>query len=217
MFHETDLWHAVKPGDLVTLSDMQTLISRLKAGNGPTPENYEISQVLTIGQRDSLATWRFLKLGETTQWLMVKIVDRNVALSILRDAPDWEPATREELVNKELLFMFVAPDNPDNFEYDELRYVKMIDESNPEVNGNAYTNFFMKPQGEQHAVAEWQPPQSGIGSLVATIVEYAAEANKGFVDSELVIVEIGSKDALGVIKFLVGRSIASVDVKVAQH
>jgi len=210
-------WRAVKPGDMVALSDAQTIIARMKDGKGTSPADYEISSVLSAPQLNNLAEWRFFKLGQTSLWLMAKLVDRNLALLVLRDAPDWEPATRKELVDKEMLFLFNAPKDPGNFEYEELAYVEEINVTNSEINSGTETFFYMKPQREQHAKADWQPPQSGIGQQIATIVEYAAEANKGFVDTELVILELGAKASDGVIRFLVGRPLASVDVNVMQR
>jgi len=210
-------WRSVKAGDMVSLSDAQTIIAQMKSGKGTTPANHEISSVLSATQLNNLAEWRFFKLGQTSLWLMAKIVDKNLALLVLRDAPDWEPATRKELVDKELLFMFNAPKDTNNFEYDELTYVDEVNVTNSEINKGTETFFYMKPQREQHAKADWQPPQSGIGQQIATIVEYAAEANKGFVDTELVILELGVKASDGVIHFLVGRPVAPVDVNVMQR
>lgn len=207
-------WRGVKPGDMVTLSDAQTIIARIKQKKGISSENFEITEVLSAKQLNNLGEWRFFRLGETDQVLLAKIVDKNLSLYVLRDAPDWEPQTREELVNKELLFMFQTPDNPDNFEYEELRYVDQLDESNADVNGDENTIFYIKPQREQHAKADFLPAKSGMGQQIATIVEYIAESNKGYIDTELMFLELGTKASNGVLRLMVGRPIVSIDVNV---
>jgi hypothetical protein len=211
----SQIWKQVKPGSIVSLSDAQTIVGRVKAGKGPTPATYQVKSVLTIRQKDGLAEWRLAEL-EAGLWLMAKIVDAAVDLVVLRDAPDWVPSTRKELVERELLFMFNAPANPDNFEYDELTYVDSIPVTNAEINGNQETVFYLKPQREQHGTAEWQPPQSGIGDVIATIAEFSTEVNKGFVDTQLVIVELGAKPSDGLVRFLVGRSISLNDANVTK-
>ena len=210
----SQIWKQVKPGSLISLSDAKTIIDRVKAGKGPTPESYSIGSILSVKEKDGLAEWRLMELGGL--WLMAKIVDSNVDLVVLRDAPDWTPSTREELVNKELLFMFNAPANPDKFEYDELTYVDAIPVTNAEINGNQETMFYLKPQREQHGRAEWQPPQSGVSDVIATIAEFSTEANKGFTDTQLVIVELGAKPSNGLVRFLVGRTISLNDASVSK-
>ena len=212
----SQVWKQVKPGSIVTLADAQTIIAKIKAGKGSDPESFIVGSILVIKQKDGLAEWRFIQLTPTSAWLMVKIVDANVDLVVLRDAPDWIPSTRKELVDKELLFMFNAPANPDNFEYDELTYVDSIPVTNAEINGNQETTFCLKPQREQHGTAEWQPPQSGIGSMMGTVVEFSTELSKGFIDTQLVIVELGltSMPGDGLIRFLVGRSVSAGDASV---
>ena len=215
------IWKQAKPGSIVSLADAQTIIAKVKAGKGPAPESFIVGSVLVVKQKDGLAEWRFIQLTPASStWLMAKIVDANVDLAVLQDAPDWTPSTREELVKKELLFMFNAPANPDNFEYDELTYVDSIPVTNAEINGNRETVFCLKPQREQHGVAEWQPPQSGFAMIIATVVEYSTETNKGFVDTQLVIVELGAIKTVppgdGLIRFLVGRAISLNDASVTK-
>jgi len=207
-------WREVSPGDMVALSDAQTIIARMKENKGLTPENYEIKSILTCKQFQGLAEWRFIQLGDIC--LLAKLVDNNVHLAVLRPAPDWEPSTRKELFEKDILFMFKQPEKSE-FEFEELRYVDEINETSAEVNGDIETIFYIKPQGELHSNAEHNPTQSGIGRQIATVVEYAAEANKGLIDTEFVILEVGVKPSNGVIKFLVGRPIASVDVNVMRR
>ena len=218
-------WRGVRPGDLVVLSDASTLIARMQEGKGPTPESYEIQSSLVLKQMNNLAEWRMFKLTErtlvsssppATLWLSAKIVDKNISLSLLRDAPDWDPATRQELVDKDVLFLFNAPNNPDNFEYDELTYTDNVNVTNADINDNAPTDFYMKPQREQHAQATWTPAQSGISDQIATLVEYSTEANRNFKDTELTILELGKADN-GVIHMLVGRPLASVDVNITSR
>ncbi len=210
-------WRSVRPGSLATLSDAQTIIARMKQNKGVSPESYEITEVLSVKQVNNFAEWLFFRLGTSDLQLVAKIVDKNLSLSVLRSAPGWEPSTRKECVDSETLFMFNQPDNPDNFEYDELKYVDEMPENDPEVNGSENTMFYRKPQGELLGKAVVIPAQSGVDRQLATIVEYVAEPNKGYVDTEFMILEIGSKANDGVIRFLVGRPIASVDVNVMQR
>jgi hypothetical protein len=210
-------WKGVKPGDMVTLSDAQTIIARMKENKGVTPENFEITEVLNISQTNGFAVWLFFRLGATNLQLVAKIVDKNLALSVLRSAPGWDPSTRKECVDSETLFMFNAPTNLDNFEYEDLTYVAEMNESDAEVNDDKDTIFYRKPQGEALGKANVLPAKSGVGQQIATIVEYVAESNKGYIDTEFMILELGTKAFNGVIHFLVGRPIASIDVNVMQR
>jgi len=204
-------WRGIKAGDTLSFADAQSIIKQMKENKGVNPIGLEVKEVLIAKEMNNLGEWRFIQLAEG-KWLMVKIVDADLSFVLLRDAPDWEPSTRKQLVDKELLFMFNAPANPDKFEYPELTYVDNINVTNSEVNSNEKTKFFIKPQGELHATMNWQPARSGIGQLFATIVEYATEASKALVDSQLVFLEYGTEGGNGVVKLLVGRPVNPVDV-----
>lgn len=218
-------WKSIKAGDQVVLSDTQTVKQRMierqqaaeRGENGSAVSleaTYEIKSVLNCKSLNNLAEWRFFQLDEE-RWLMAKIVDKELSITALRNAPDWEPSTRKELVDRELLFLFNEPENPDNFEYEELTFVDDIFEDN-EVNGKAVTTFYMKPQREQHARANWQPTQTGIGEQIATIVEYSAEAEKQYDDPECVILEVGKQNN-GLIHLLVGHALTAADINVMQR
>lgn len=213
----SSFWRNVRVGDIVSLSDARTLVERMKGGKGPTPENYEIKSILAAKSLNNLADWIFFKLDETNGLcLMAKIVDNNLSLCVIRDAHDWEPQTRQKLIDNDILFMFNQPDNPNNFNVEDLTYSDQIFEDNEVVNGPGRTEYYLKPQGEMHCKASISPSQSGVGEQFATIVEYAAEMNKGHVDPECMILEVGA-GGNGVVNILVGRPLAYVDVNVMRR
>lgn len=212
-------WRGVRVGDMVSLSDSKTLVDRMKSGKGPTPENYEVKSILAAKSLNNLADWIFLKLDESNGLcLLAKIVDNNLALCVLRDAFDWEPQTRHELVDKDILFMFNEPNNPSlPVIIEDLTYTNQIFEDNEVVNGPGRTEYYMKPQGEMHCKVSILPAQSGMGEQFATIVEYAAEINKFRADPECLILEVGETGGNGVVNMLVGRPLAYVDINVMRR
>lgn len=202
--HSPAFWRAVKRGDQITLSDEVTLTVRMAAGKGPTPEQFEVREIVDILPRARICQWRFFSIA-MGRFLLAKIVDDAVELHAFAEAADWDPKTRKELVDANMFFLFQQPDNPDNFKPDELKYTLDI----PHEVGEKKYVYSQKAQGELHGEATFIPSRSGLDHPIATVVEYQTQEKD--VEPEMMILEIGNRSN-GLVKLLTGRPLLSNDV-----
>lgn len=202
--HAPAFWKSITRGDQITLSDEVTLMARMAAGRGPTPEQFEVKEIIDIVPRANICAWRFFSIDKR-RYLVAKIVDEVVELHSYVEAADWDPQTRKELCDAGVTFLFQEPANPKDFDPAELKYTVEIPH---EIGDKKYT-YTQKGQGELHGEATYNPVRSGIAHQIATVVEYQT-ADKD-VEPEMMILEIGSRTA-GLVKLLTGRPLQSNDV-----
>lgn len=174
--HTPDFWRSIKPGDIVQLSDLRTIEISRKAGKGMDGLDYAVSSILRIKQENDLVEWRFFELEVSEEEereslsLVAKIVDDKVSIAALEPL-GIEPGSREELLDREMLFLFQPPEDEDDFDPDDLKFsAELIPED------EASFGWFQKPQGELYGEADYIPPRSGIDKQAATVVEYGARA-----------------------------------------
>lgn len=210
-------WRGVKPGDTITLSDPVTVFERMQAGKGTTPESYQVG--FRISVKNDLAEWIFLCVNEANLvFVIAKIVDGNISLMLMDQNPDWEPATRLEILGTDREFIFDLNSAQGN-DADTLHYVDRINHD-LEIGQVVYHR---KGQGEQNGTVHYNPIRSGVSGEIATIVEYATAEGVNTDhdgdprnDPELMLVESGQPGS-GVIKLLIGRPLNTRDVLVMQQ
>jgi hypothetical protein len=197
----------MKAGDFVTLSDRTTLEAKMRDGQPPTPENYQIKQVL--GVRHDLFAWRFALLDEEIGlWLCAKMADRAVDIYLFCEG-DWKPVSRQELIQTgDADWMF---QDGDRQFFNDLRYKSEYGHDN---GGNPVT-FGIKQQGEITAPARWLPERSGLGEQIATIAEYSTPEVEKTANPELMILEVGTQD-MSAIRFMLGRLLDCTDVLITR-
>lgn len=214
-----DFWRGVRPGSVIRLTDEPTLLRDM---NGI---DYTVQAIETITEDDGHMEWILFRLESGKELpdsradeptLMVKIVGVNMELRIYRDDADFEPGNRQDMDAQDDLWMFFAPEDPDDFDVCELQYSEYIDyeDDNGDDNDAVVIRFDQK-HPEQNGEVVVEPSSSGSPQM-AVISEYTAVDD--YEESEAVIIEIGSADAMeetgGLISFMLGHTITPNETEV---
>jgi len=116
-------WQAVKPKSIVTISDAQGIQDSMRRGLGVRGLDYTVRSVGRCEQLDGLSTHLIFTLDDAEQaaFLLVKIVDDLVALTLYFEPPGLSGGERTGLLERGMQWLFQAPSDPNSFEPDELR------------------------------------------------------------------------------------------------
>jgi len=210
-----EYWQALKTGTIVTLNDelaMQESQEKLGKVGGLS---YTIIETRRLRESRDMASWTMHQLKGNyapfdTQrlWLVVKVVDREMSLGVFEQVKELSPGTRKQLVNRGDIWLFQKPKDENNFLCNDLLYTMDITRN---INGSDVV-YSQKPQGELHGMLSVDPPQSGVGQTMATIVEYATDVETD--NTELLVLEIGDSDDGGNITIYEGGPINPAEIDV---
>lgn len=215
-----DSWRRLKPDSTVTLRDEQTIQEMLEQGDGDLSQgrDYFVKSVITIREMNEAAEWILFELDaprdDDSIWLVVKVADKDLALSVYFAAEEFEPGNRKELIDREFFWLFEEPGNPDDFRFVELAYASrlrlpvMVGEEEREAE-------FRKLGGmEFHGKVEFTPPREGMSGMMATVAEY--DTSENVPNPRLLVFEIGRPDNEygGNVTFLQGANIRTSEVDV---
>jgi hypothetical protein len=200
-------WRDIKPGDVILISDQQSLEDSVKAGLGMKPLQYTVVEITEMNEMSNLATWIFYRLKPTAVqqelMLMCKLVDSEMDVRLYYET-DFTPGSRSEIIQRGDLFLFQAPTDPDNFKASELNYSMDLTHE-----GNRWVK---KDFGEMHGEISCNPPKSGLTDMVATVVEYLLVEGQSL-DTDILITEIG-KGAEGLVKMFAGCTINTMEIQI---
>jgi hypothetical protein len=201
-----EFWCGIKPGDIISLSDERTIKDKMTVGKGIGPDEMPVESVMAIAicnpKGQKMADYAMLGLGGGRS-LVAKLVDRAIGLTLYGEVPDWEPATRKDLLEQDCTFLWEPPPEGD-WNAGDLRYIEII---NHDSSGVSYN---IKAQGELTGKATYRPEKGGANEHLATIAEYVA-ADKDCPDPEMAVLEVGDPGN-GLIRLLLGRPISINDV-----
>lgn len=209
-------WRQLKPGSTISLSDTQALEDSMGEGLGLSARDYVVKERLIVRDLDALVEWILFQLqsDEDKIWFLVKMVEGEIALRVYFEAEGFEPGTRADLIENEVFWLFDEPLDPESFKCNELSYAREITQDLDEEQGKREIRFRIKGQGELHGACTHEPRGSWPETMMATIVEYAAEEESP--NSELMILELGGEegDEGGLITLLLGCEIRQGEVEV---
>ena len=209
-------WRSLKSESIVTLTDEQAIHDSMEAGDGVAGIDYVVGQTLHVREMNDLAEWLLLDLQGNDQdlVLMVKIVDREMAVRIYYEPAEFEPADRAQLLNREEYWLFQGPDEPDDSAPSDLAFTFDIIHS-VEIGGeDRELTFRQKAQGEMHGECTPKPPMSGVDTMFATIVEYSTTDDVE--NPEMLIFEVGDPDNKdgGIVRLMLGADVNLSEVDV---
>jgi len=188
-------WRSLGCGSVVTLSDAQTREDSIKEGRGDQPLSFTVQTIRTITEAGGLAVWRLFHLSEVKQqiWLMAKVVGQEVDLRVYFEVPteQFQPGNRRDMVERNNLWLFQQPADPNHFTYNELEYTANIEA--PAENGQPVT-FRMKPQGTLHGLLRTDPSGEEGDNDFTSVVEYQADPLNASENPELLLLEVGNAD-----------------------
>ena len=192
----------VSVGDVIILSDEDSLMESMKQGLGPVPHQFIVKDYTVIKQFDNMVEWAIINITEE-KVLLVRSVGDIQDVYVLKTA-ELPVGNRKTFIENDMLWLFQEPKDVNNFSYSELKYSMDIKETKD--NGEEVL-YIMKSQGELSGKAY-------IGSsihknMLGTVVEYSTTDGK-----QAVIVEVGdiNNEDGGLITLYTGKIIPTKDV-----
>lgn len=220
------LWYNLPVGSVVSLSDAQAREDSLKEGRTTMSRDYTVQEIRTIEETHGLAIWKLYRIHEVEQdlWLMAKIVDHEVELRTYFELPEdqFMPGNRRDMVERDALWLFQQPEDPDDFDYNDLEFTTEI--PGPEEDGQPSVIFQLKGQGVLHGNLTSAPAQQPGGRTFISIAEY--RANAACANPELLLLETGGvsldedipdSEEGGLITLWQGAPLAPEEVDVLQN
>jgi hypothetical protein len=159
-----------------------------KRGEGFTGIRYAVEGSALAEDSEGFGAWAMLTLNDHHQKLLlvVKSVDNEIDHRIYYPSDDFHPARREDVVKRGDVWLFEAPETPNDFDPADLQYTAEIVQKT-QAGELAYVR---KTEGERHAEYSETPARSGVQDLIATIVEYSTSGSTE--NPELMVLEIGA-------------------------
>ena len=213
--YNEDFWKGIKPGSTITLKDKQAIEDAMEKGQGMKGMDYMVKVVYRIKELNGLAQWILFLLDDPGEsiWVMAKIVDQEVDLRVYFEHPQFEPGNRKDMIDQENLWLFLEPDNPDDFQYNDLKFTDQIE---IEEDDDEMLVYRQKGFKEMHGKCVLLPVLSGMGEPIATIAEY--KADRACENPELLLFELGGQDSSegGLIRLMLGCSLRPTEIDILE-
>jgi len=123
-----EFWKKIKADSLIRISDLQALESSRKSGKGIEPVQYHVRGIREIQQYDSQfestlpTTWFMFQVedsDDSQNILIARVVKDGVKdivdVGLFYTPPEYESATRRQLVENDFRWIFDAPEDPESF------------------------------------------------------------------------------------------------------
>jgi hypothetical protein len=211
-------WQAVKPKSIVTISDAQGIQDSMRRGLGVRGLDYTVRSVALCEQLDCLSTHLIFTLDDAEQaaFLLVKIVDDLVDLTLYFEPPGLSGGERTDLLDRGMQWLFQTPANLHSFEPSELRYTTSLVQTVPGAAGAPPLEllYTLKPQGELQCHYSESPARAGLAAqMLATLVEYRCDQPAE--NPEFLILEVGEeRSRRSFLRFFLGCPIGLSEVDV---
>ena len=211
-------WLAIKPKSIITVSDTQAIQDSMRRGIGVRGIDYTVRSIARMNQLDNLSTHLFFTLDDPEQavYLMAKIVDEMVDLYLYFDVPGLEGGTRQQLLDRGMLWLFQEPRDSNNYQPEDLRYSTSIRQTVQQDAGKESDVIYgQKAQGELQCDYLETPSPSGLSNkeMLATVVEYRTD--QAVKNPEFLILETGEKRGVrSYVQFYLGCGIKPSEVDV---
>jgi hypothetical protein len=211
-------WKAVKPKSIVTVSDAQGIQDSMRRGLGVRGLDYTVRSVARFEQLDGLSTHLLFTLDDAEQaaFLLVKMVDDLVDLTLYFEPPGLSGGERTDLLARGMHWLFQAPADPNSFDPSELRYTTSLMQTVPGAADAPPLEllYALKPQGELQCHYSESPARAGLpAQMLATLVEYRCEQPAE--NPEFLILEVGEeRSRRSFLRFFLGCPIRLSEVDV---
>jgi hypothetical protein len=211
--YNKEFWRGVTLGSTITLKDKQAIEDSMERGNGMKGMDYMVKTVCRLKELNGLAEWNLFLLDDPEDiiWVMVKMVEQEMDFRIYFEHSQFEPGNRRDMMEQENLWLFNAPDNPDDFQYNDLKFADLI-----RIDGDNDDLLDYKQKGfkEMHCSCEIQPALPGIKNPVATLVEY--QTKEVCENPELLLFELGDSEDGGLIRLMPGCNLGATEIDVLE-
>jgi len=211
-------WQAVKPKSIVTISDAQGIQDSMRRGLGVRGLDYTVRSVALCEQLDCLSTHLIFTLDDAEQaaFLLVKIVDDLVDLTLYFELPGLSGGERADLLERGMHWLFQTPADLNSFEPSQLRYTTSLVQTVPGAADAPPLEllYTLKPQGELQCHYAESPARAGLpAQMLATLVEYRCDQPAE--NPEFLILEVGEeRSRRSFLRFFLGCPIGLSEVDV---
>jgi len=206
--HEPNFWRSIKRGDIISLSDEETLNESMEDGEGLSAVDFTVNAAPEIMTDQAGCEYLMISLeasGKTDLMLFVIIFDGEVDVkAFFEDAECFSPNSRGEVIEDGNEWIFAEPEDESNFDFDDLEFAKVIDFDD--------TTYTMKATGTAHGNFRHD------SELAAFVTEYdLTEAeDEECTSTELLIIEKFRPEAEGFVSLYFGYKITLMDITVLQ-
>jgi len=205
-------WTRIKKGDIITLTDEQTISDLLgKRAQAMRGLDLTVSDVTRIKEQEGLCEWIVVDFKENMYnlSLVLLIVEDAFDIKVMFEPDDFESASRGDLVNNGVTWLFEEPQDVDDFVPAELAYKEVIESDTKEEGKVEFVTELGTKFGE--IVGE---------QTFAQVTEYMADNNVE--NPECIIIELGGvtpdpdeqdNPEGGFVRFLQGCTIGTNDIE----
>ncbi|MCC7340322.1 MAG: hypothetical protein IT170_04485 [Bryobacterales bacterium] len=227
--HSASFWQSLRPGSTIILKDEQTLADMIQSGEAlATGRDYNLEEVWRIKESRGIAEWQFFRIrslhDEDAVWLMIKSTGSSsnageeLSAGVYFEADGFAPGNREDLLNRELYWVFAEPPDTSNYKLIDLEFAPQLN-FNVEVDGAAREAEFAKIGNlEFQGKATADPSMSNVSfakstEMIGTVAEYRTAMRVP--NPKVIFFETGAPNPKGgLIRMLQGSDISVGDIEV---
>jgi len=224
MFDPSDVreWRNLRPGSTILLKDERSMMQMLQAGGSLQPMECVVDEITRIVVNEGVGEFLICHMPNsvdpdengTDLWFASLFVDGNHDHRLYFEPADrFEPGTRDEILDRGDNFIFLPPEDPDDFVPTDLEFTGNTFHGDDEYDSNGRPTLF----GD--AIVE--PRMTGMqDEMFAAIRELSSP---GCDNPEMMIIEIGginpnddylTQDRGGLVRLWIGRQVKDNDFEV---
>ena len=188
-------WRDLKKEDIICVSDPQTLSGLITAGESAVEQDMVIERIVRFVSDEGGMEYLFFEFDSDIVIVAI-LLDDDVVVRAYFVSSDPNPGTRDNILNVQNCgWLFVAPENEDDFNIEELDYAVAFDQEDESAGGKI--NYSQ----------EGGYIEGTIDGDFATLQEYVAD---GGINPRVILREVGEEE--GYIVFLQGCDIGLNDL-----
>lgn len=222
-----EYWLTLKPEDVVTLRDPQTLELLAERGEDPgRGMDFVARRVLDVTETNGSMRWLLCEMesGECDLVLVAKIVDGELSLGVYYEPGDFVPGTRQDMLERGCGWLFDVDEEPADQEGGAARVrvppgglgaMEYARQMTQELGDGRVVCFRMKRQGPLYGTCSETPKPTGVEEVLAAVVEY--DTRDACDDPELLVLELGDDEDGGHIRLFEGCGVGLGDVDVLRQ
>ncbi len=174
-------WENTKIGDLIQLSDEQTISFLMDNGceNLDHGADFEVTRKRIITAQNSSSSWLLIdiSLKDFLWYVIVKSTGAEVDVKVCYMPDNFTEGNRQDLLNNDLHWIFEQPDDKDDFDLAELPFSSTIEEDEGAV--------VFSTEGSEYGEC-----REGGDRSFATVVEYVTQSD--IENPEMIIFEFNN-------------------------
>lgn len=218
-----EYWRTLQPGTYVQLTDTQTMMQSLGTDQAPT-RTYEITSINVHEELSDHVTFyvcRMANIDGEILYLIAKAVDDDaIDVGIYFDMDEFEPRSREDLFDDGDTWIFLEPEDTEDFHLLDLEFAETISLSMTDNLGTEFqVQYDQTDVGALQTRTTYNPTIRGVEDHLSTIVEFAADDDRTE-NLRIMIIETGEEDNEegGVISVLIGDHLDSeFEINILHH